>query len=251
MALIENVKNAVPNANLTFIECDLTSLASVKVAAQKVNSQRLDILICNAGIMAVPPGLTKDGFEVQFGTNHLGHAMLIKQLLPVLLHTAEQRGSDVRVVLLTSLGIRMHPKGGILFQNLKTTQDVGAFGPWIRYGQSKLANILYAKELARQYPNITTVSVHPGTVETSLVGNLGFANKALVYVGNMGKLVTPAQGAFNEVWAATCNKEKTKLVNGAFYEPVGLLSSKHDKMSQSDTLAGELWDWTEKTLDGF
>lgn len=232
--------------DLTFVECDLASLDSVKAVVQQLALPRLDVLIGNAGIMAQPPGLTKDGYEVQFGTNHLGHALLIRLLLPVLLRTAEQPGADVRILILTSLAFRGHPKGGIVFKDLRTTQDFGAFGSWMRYGQSKLANILYAAELARRYPNITSVSIHPGVVETGLVGNLGLGNKMLVYVANMGKLLKPAEGAYNQLWAATA--EKQKVVNGSFYEPVGVLSGKLDKAAKSEQLAGELWEWTENEL---
>ncbi|KAB8079686.1 hypothetical protein BDV29DRAFT_187020 [Aspergillus leporis] len=124
---------------------------------------RLDVLMCNAGIMAQPPGLTKDGYEVQFGTNHLGHALLIHKPLPLLQRTADT-GADVRIVIPTSVGYRLHPCGGIIFDALKTTQDFGAFGRWRRYGQSKLANLLYAREFSRRYPATTTVSIHPGVV---------------------------------------------------------------------------------------
>lgn len=117
----------------TFLEMDMQSLASVKAATQRFAHDRLDILMCNAGIMAVPPALSKDGFETQFATNHLAHAMIIQQLLPVLLQTAGRPGSDVRVVCLTSLGWRGHPKGGILYDQIRTTME-RAFGSWIRYG---------------------------------------------------------------------------------------------------------------------
>ena len=238
----------MPGTNVTFVECDLASLASVQAAVQRFSIQRLDILMCNAGIMAQPPGLTKDGYEVQFGTNHVGHALLIKLLLPTLLRTAEQPGADVRVIILTSLGFRGHPKAGIVFKDLRTTQE-SAFGPWIRYSQSKLANILYAAELARRHPNITSVSIHPGVVETGLVGNLGVGNKLIVYLTNLGRVMKPTEGAYNQLWAATANK--TNVVNGAFYEPVGVLSTKHDKASQSEKLAAELWEWTENALEGY
>lgn len=112
---------------------DMLSLASVKAATNKFVHDRLDILMCNAGIMAVPPALSKDGFETQFATNHLAHAMIIQQLLPVLLRTADEPGSDVRVVCLTSLGWRGHPKGGVLFDQVRTTME-RFFGSWIRYG---------------------------------------------------------------------------------------------------------------------
>lgn len=215
---------------------------------QKFTSLRLDILICNASIMAVPAGLTEDGYEIQFGTNHLGHALLIKLLLSALLQSAAQPGADVRIIILTSLGFRNHPKGGIVFKALRTPQE-SIFGSWIRYGQSKLANILYAAELARRYPNILSVSIHPGVVQTGLVGNLGFANKLLVYATNFGRMLKPAEGAYNQLWAATTS-DRSKIVNGAFYEPVGVLSNnKVDATSRSEKLAAELWDWTEQALE--
>lgn len=246
--VIAEIKAVVPTANLTFIECDLASLASIKAGMQRFTSQRLDILICNAGIMAAPAGLTEDGYEVQFGTNHLGHALLIKFLLPTLLQTAAQPDADVRIVILTSLGFRGHPKGGIVFKEIRTRQE-GFFGPWIRYGQSKVANILYAAELARRYPNILSVSIHPGVVQTGLVGNLGLANKMLVYVTNVGRMLKPAEGAYNQLWAAT--SDRSKMINGAFYEPVGVLSNKLDATSRSEKLAAELWDWTGQALEGY
>lgn len=113
---------------------DMTSLNSVKNAVkQHFHHGKLHILMCNAGIMAVPAGLTKDGFEIQFGVNHLAHAMLIRELSPALLRTAQEPESDVRLVFLTSTGWRGHPKGGIVFDQLRTTQDsIG--GSWVRYG---------------------------------------------------------------------------------------------------------------------
>jgi NAD(P)-dependent dehydrogenase (short-subunit alcohol dehydrogenase family) len=98
--------------------------------------------------MALPPGLTADGYEIQSGTNILSHALLIKLLLPLMLTTAKQPSADVRIVLLTSEGYAFHPSGGIVFRDLKTSQSgIGLLGPWQRYGQSKLAS--YAALRAR------------------------------------------------------------------------------------------------------
>lgn len=131
--LIVDIKKTVPSASVSFIEMDLCSLASVKAASRKVTHDRLDVLICNAGIMAVPPALSKDGYEIQFATNHLGHAMLIQQLLPVMLKTVGIPGADVRIVCLTSNGWMSHPRGGVKFSELKTVQE-GFYGAGIRYG---------------------------------------------------------------------------------------------------------------------
>jgi retinol dehydrogenase-12 len=120
----------------------------------------------NAGIMMTPPGTTKDGFEVQFGTNHMGHALLTKLLLPKLLSTAKQPGADVRIITLSSVGHEWAPKGGLQLDTVHSEQR--NLSSRQRYGQSKLANILYSNELARRYPAIRCVSVHPGSVNTGL-----------------------------------------------------------------------------------
>jgi NAD(P)-dependent dehydrogenase (short-subunit alcohol dehydrogenase family) len=112
---------------------DQSSLASVKSAAGKFTHDRLDILVCNAGIMDVPPALSKDGFEIHLATNHLGHAMLIRELLPVMLRTAEMTGTDVRLVALTSAGWKVHPPAGIWYDKANTKQD-GLTQAWARYG---------------------------------------------------------------------------------------------------------------------
>ena len=105
--------------------------------------------MCNAGIVAQPPSLATDGYELQFGINHLGHALLIRKFLP-LLQKSSKEGIDPRIVILTSDVWMLHPKGGIVFDKLKTVQHFWLGGPWRRYGQSTLANLLYARELSRR-----------------------------------------------------------------------------------------------------
>ncbi len=207
--------------------------------------------MCNAGVMGLPPALSKDGFEIQFATNHLGHAMLIRKLLPTLQRTAEQPGSDVRIVILTSLGWQFHPKDGVSFETLRTVQNRYILGPWYRYGQSKFANLVYARELARRYPKITSVSVHPGIIATDLVNTLGLFQRIFVYVTCLGQFVKMEQGVLSQLWAAACAK-KEEILNGAFYRPVGVMSnSMFNDLVKSDEFGRELWEWTEKTLDEF
>ena len=248
--VINKVKAIASHMQLTFLECDQSSLLSVEAVAKKFTSQceTLDILMCNAGVMALPPGLTKDGYEVQFGVNHIGHALFVKLLLPTLLRTAKKPDSDVRIVFLTSLGWRGHPKGGIVFNGLRTVQNFGPAGVWIRYGQSKLANILYAAELARRYPNIIVSSVHPGVANTGLVSNLSVLHKAIVYITNWGALKAPADIVANQLWAAT--GERREITNGGYYEPIGV-PGKLDGDAKSGKLRFELWDWTQKELERY
>ncbi|KAJ8074421.1 hypothetical protein PM082_015322 [Marasmius tenuissimus] len=197
--------------------------------------------------MAVPPSLTTDGYEVQFGTNHVGHALLIKLLLPTLLRTAAEPNSDVRIVSLTSQGHFLRPSGGIQFDGLRQADAIGT--AFTRYGQSKLANILYASELARRYPNILSVSIHPGIVGTGLAYSGTTQFTKLVYVLTAAwREITPEQGSYNQIWAAT--SERGKLVNGRYYEPVGVLT-KPAKEALDDELAKKLWEWTEEELKGW
>jgi NAD(P)-dependent dehydrogenase (short-subunit alcohol dehydrogenase family) len=236
---------------VTFVACDLTSLASVQDAAKKITAatERLDVLMCNAGIMAVPSALTKEGYEIQWGTNHVGHALLIKLLLPLIQKTAKLPDPTPRILLLSSEGHFLAPKEGIDFAHLKEADyDMGgALGStWTKYGQSKLANLLYATQLTKHYPEIISVSIHPGVVGTGLVGNLSGWNKVVVYMTSWWQMKSPAEGAWNQVWAATV--DKAKLESGRYYVPVG----KAVKSSREDEAIGDkLWEWTEKELEEY
>lgn len=262
-SIIKEITSKIPSAALTFVEMDLSSLQSIKESIGKTFvHDRLDIVICNAGIMAQVPALSKDGYEIQFATNHIGHALLIKLLLPTMLRTAGQPDADVRIVTLTSLGFRGHPRGGILFEQLDkhNVGDIWLFGlgswagSWLRYGQSKIANILYAHELSRRYPNITTVSIHPGIVKTPLVNTQTLGNRIFIYVGAFFSrlpVLEPHQGAHNQMWAATSSKEK--LRNGGFYIPVGIdgWDTVLDKTAKDQKIAAKLWEWTEGVLEKY
>jgi NAD(P)-dependent dehydrogenase (short-subunit alcohol dehydrogenase family) len=237
----------------TFIPVDLASLTSIQDSSKQILTllTKLDILICNAGIMAVPPDLTKDGYEIQFGTNFLGHALLIKLLLPLMLTTAKQPGADVRIVFLTSEGYAFHPSGGIIFQDLKTNQSkIGLLGPWQRYGQSKLAMMLYARELAKRYGDqgILAISVHPGTFNTGLVSNLGWGQRTFITVTNGGKFGDEKEMACNSCWGAT--SMRAGIENGGFYTPVGVRGKKV-RENENMELAGKLWEYTEKELAAY
>lgn len=167
-----------------------------------------------------------------------------------MLSTAKLPDTDVRVVFLSSEGFQGHPIGGIIFKDLKTTQDYKFMGRWARYGQSKLANILYASELARQYPDsgITFLSIHPGVFNTGLIKDLPWGQRAFIWVGNAGRVrdeKVEGEGAWNTCWAATGKKEG--VVNGGFYMPVGIKANKK-RDNENEKLAGELYEWTEKEL---
>jgi NAD(P)-dependent dehydrogenase (short-subunit alcohol dehydrogenase family) len=258
-ALLAELKFSYPDLGVTFIEMELSSLQSVKEAiTNNFKHDRLDILMNNAGIIAKPPSLSVDGYEIQFATNHLGHAMLTRKLLPYLLKAAEEPGSDVRVVSNTSDGYEFHRmiKGGISFTDLDSgsTMNKWILGPWQRYGQSKVANVLFTSELARRYPQIMSVAIHPGVVKTPMVTEMrGFPryfNYTLCWLAGI-TMMEPHEGVYNQLWCAAAAK-KSELRKGGFYRPIGQDAIDDLKGEAANAnLAKKLWDWTESVLDKF
>lgn len=156
-----DVLRDVPHADIVVQELDLASLASVEAAASSVSAEPVDVLVCNAGIMAVDRTLTEDGFEAQLGVNHLGHFALVGHLFGML---ASRPGA--RVVAVTSSAAYL---GRLDFDDLMGERG---YDRWRAYNQSKLANVLFAQALARRFASVGgTASVHaahPGLVYTQL-----------------------------------------------------------------------------------
>jgi len=242
---IASIKSFVPDAKIEFLPLDLASLKSVKQAADAftASSNRLDVLMNNAGIMACPAGLTKEGYEIQFGTNHLGHALLTKLLLPILEKTAETQ-NDVRIVNLSSSAHTWAPRGGLVLKD--ATTDMKRYLTWSRYGQSKLANIYYTRELARRYPSIKSVAIHPGSVGTGLISG---PVASYPYVGWLLRRLHPImtvsvqEGALNQLWATV----SPDVRSGHFYYPVAKDFSGSEQV-RDDAKALNLWEWTEAEL---
>ena len=161
------IGDRTPGASVAVTQLDLTSLDSVRAAAQALRSQHdtIDLLINNAGVMMTPKSTTKDGFELQFGTNHLGHFALTGLLLDRLLAVG---GS--RVVTVSSVGHRF-ARNGIRFDDLQWDHDYGRVAA---YGQAKLANLMFTYELQRRLQGTDTIAAaaHPGGSRTELTRNL-------------------------------------------------------------------------------
>jgi NAD(P)-dependent dehydrogenase (short-subunit alcohol dehydrogenase family) len=211
---IDKMSHEVAGARLSYEHLDLASLASVADFAQRMHArQSLDLLINNAGVMALPRRqTTADGFEMQFGTNHLGHFALTARLMPLL-----RRASGPRVVSLSSLA---HRTGFIDFNDL---QGVRGYSPWKAYGQSKLACLMFALELQRRSDaagwNLISNAAHPGFARTNLFasgpgGLLSFATDlAAPLFGH-----SAADGARPILFAATSPEARP----GAYYGPGGI-----------------------------
>ncbi|OJJ65857.1 hypothetical protein ASPBRDRAFT_189625 [Aspergillus brasiliensis CBS 101740] len=187
------------------LHLDLNSLASVRACVKEfqAKSPRLNILIANAGVMGCPEGRTEEGFETQFGTNHLAHFLLFHLLRRVMLASSSPVFHS-RVVLLSS---GSHRFGAVNFDNLTWE---GEFDTWMAYAQSKTANIWTANEIERRYGGhgLHAVSLHPGTIATDLLRHVSddqmaswTADKELERYWK-----TPEQGAATTVWAAVSSE---------------------------------------------
>jgi len=211
---IEKISREVTGgAKVSYEHLDLASLASVAEFSQRMHSRKsLDLLINNAGVMALPRRqTTADGFEMQFGTNYLGHFALTARLMPLL-----RRASGPRVVSISSLA---HRTGFIDFDDL---QGARVYSPWKAYGQSKLATLMFALELQRRSDaagwNLISNAAHPGFARTNLFtsGPGGLVSLASGFAAPLFGH-SAADGARPILFAATSPEAKP----GAYYGPGG------------------------------
>ena len=233
------IRSLYPGSNIIVAELNLGHLASVRTFAGNFlqENDRLDMLINNAGIMMPPYGKTTDGFELQFGTNHLGHFALTGLLLPLLLKTGESR--------VVNVSSSAHKAGKINFDDLGSEQS---YAKMKAYGQSKLANLLFTYELQRRFDAAGSGSIasaaHPGWSSTNLQrhsGTLNWLNPVFGQKASMGALPT--------LRAAT----GTDVRGGDYYGPGGFMEMKgspyrvesNDRSHDTET-ARQLWEVSEK-----
>lgn len=193
-----DIRSSTGNDAVSVGELELGSLEDIRTfaAAFLADHDTLHILVNNAGVMASPPMKTQDGFELQFGTNHVGHFLLTKLLLPALL-----RGAPSRIVSLSSRGHHFSP---VVFDDIHF--ESRAYDKWLSYGQSKTANILFAVELDRRYGDegVHAYAVHPGGIRTELGRHLTDADLEILRDrANAIVWKTVPQGAATSVYAAT------------------------------------------------
>ncbi|GAA3605061.1 SDR family NAD(P)-dependent oxidoreductase [Nonomuraea rosea] len=221
-AAVAEIQRAVPGAEVEYGRLDLSDLASVRTFAAGVG--KVDLLVNNAGIGMIPRQETKDGFEMQFGTNHLGHFALTGLLLPLLL-----AAPGARVVNVSS---DAHAMGRLDFGNLDLERGYGRMSA---YGRSKLANLLFALELQRRAQragaDLISVATHPGATATSIF-KLGPLQPllGLLFKG-------PARGALSSLYAAT----SPDLRGGEFVGPTLKLLTPSET-ARSEEVARRLWD---------
>ena len=245
----QEIRGEVPAARLEVAELDLADLESVRAFADRLSREhaQLHVLVNNAGVMAPPRRLTKDSFESQFGTNHLGHfaltGLLLKTLLPA---------SDPRVVTVSS---GAHRIGTINFDDLQSHRS---YNNWLAYGQSKLANLLFAFELQRRASAAATAlksfAAHPGYAATNLqfAGPNRFYERVFGAIGNRLLAQSADMGALPTLYAAT----KPDVPGGSFIGPDGLLEQRgHPHLvtaagkAYDEDAARRLWEVSEELTD--
>jgi NAD(P)-dependent dehydrogenase (short-subunit alcohol dehydrogenase family) len=235
---VEKIQAGHPAADMAVVELDLGNLASVKKAAAAVAKEpQLDILINNAGIMIPPYELTEDGFESQFGVNHLGPFALTSLLLDKL-----RENPDARIVSTSSIA---HKRGKIHFDDINAEHG---YNPIVRYSQSKLANLYFAYELQRRLEaagdTVISVAAHPGIADTELTR---YIPKPLMLLAPLFRPLfnTPAQGA----WPTLCAATSDNVQGGDYYGPCKRGETagparkvRSTRRSHDSEIAKKLWD---------
>lgn len=242
--------------SLELLELDLASLASVRTAADALRSDgdTFDLVIANAGVMAPPFGRTVDGFETQFGTNHLGHFVLINRIAPLI-------ADGGRVVNLSSAGHR--------FSDIDLDDpnfEQGPYDPWVAYGRSKTANILFAVEFDRRNRErgVRAAAVHPGGIDTELGRHMSEdARLAIIERINAAqsaageapfKYKTVPQGAATSVWAGVV--ADGEMVGGRYCEDCHVAAINNDNAARvgvrpyalDGERAKQLWALSERLV---
>ena len=234
----ERARTATANfgSRMVPLACELSDPESVRacVAAVKARGQKLDAIICNAGIMGLPKLKQAFGYELQFFTNHVGHFMLVTGLL-------DQLAEDARVVLVSSQLYRR--SYGIPFDDLSGEKW---YHPWTAYAHSKLANILFARQLAKRFAGskATANAIHPGVIRTNLGRSMpAFSNAVFALVSPI-LLKSIPQGAATQCFVAT--NPQLDGVSGQYFIDCNV--AEPAPVARDEALAERLWEESEKIV---
>lgn len=215
--------------------CELSDPKSVRQCVEEIKKEnsKLDVILCNAGIMALPKLEKSNGYELQFFTNHIGHFILVTGLIDSLTENG-------RVVMLSSAAHNAAPKGGIEFDNLMGEKSYSA---WTAYGQSKMANLLFAKELARRFQGSkkTAYAVHPGVIPTNLGRHMNPIAIAIFGLSKHLFLKNIEQGSSTQCYTAT--NPNVLQYSGSYFADCNVAVPR--KEAEDADLAKKLWEVSE------
>ncbi len=234
---ITDIKLAAQSDTIYYLPCDLASFESIRNCAAAYRQQfgQLDILINNAGLITDKLQFTKEGFELQIGVNHLGHFLLTKQLIDLL-----EKASEPRIINVSSAA---HNRAKINFDTFKGELGAEKYKGMVAYGQSKLANILFTKELAKKYPAICSHCLHPGVVSTEIAKK----NENKKIWGFIWRVFSPfmlntSNGAKTSIYLATSPDVLT--INGKYFDKQK--EKEPSAVAKNARLAQELWTISEE-----
>lgn len=242
-ATIQNISAVVDHPEIIPFQADLSSIKAVNLVANQIldHTDRLDVLINNAGANFFKKTLSVDGYEMTFAINHLSYFYLTDLLLHLLQNTAETFG-EARIVNVSS---EAHRKGNINLDDLMFDRRIYEFGGWRAYAQSKLANILFTFELARRLEGgkVTANAVHPGLVATRVAHNNGWGAK-LVMKFVQGFSISPQEGAQTSIYLASW--PEIQGVTGKYFFRCQELRA--DKAAYDRDIASRLWEISEELI---
>ncbi|XP_013196184.2 retinol dehydrogenase 13 [Amyelois transitella] len=241
----EKCKNWPDKGQLVVVKCDLMSLNSVRECAKTIldTETQINILVNNAGVMMCPQGKTEDGFDIQFGTNHLGHFLFTLLLLPRII-----KSKPARIVTVSS---RAHSRRGLNLDDLN--YESRTYSPIEAYSRSKLANVLFSRELAAKLKEhniegVNTYSLHPGVIKTELGRHFDktlfpFARTLFGFI--FGPFIkSPELGAQTTIYCAV--DEKCANETGLYYSDCQVTTP--SQMALDDENAKKLWGLSEKLV---
>ncbi|KAA0703527.1 Retinol dehydrogenase 13 [Triplophysa tibetana] len=238
----DSIRRSTGNGNVVVRHLNLASLYSVRQFAKELiaTEERLDILINNAGVMMCPKWTTEDGFETQFAVNHLGHFLLTNLMLGML-----KRSSPSRVVNVSSIA---HVGGKIEFDDLFF--DKSPYSPLVSYKQSKLANILFSRELARRMKGtgVSSYSLHPGVIRTGLGRHIESwfpMLKTVMTLPSMLLMKTPWQGAQTSIYCAVTEGLERK--SGCYFSDCADKDPAPE--GKDDAVARRLWEESARLVE--
>ncbi|GLT31199.1 hypothetical protein SLA2020_059510 [Shorea laevis] len=238
----EAIVKEIPSAKVDVMELDLSSLESVRKFASEYNSsgRPVNLLINNAGTMATPFKLSKDNIELQFATNHLGHFLLTNLLLDTMKKTARESKREGRIVIVSSSAHQLPYSEGIRFDKIN---DESGYSSFRAYGQSKLANVLHANELARRFKeegvDITANSLHPGGIVTNLTRHMSIIHGIIAKIGKFA-LKDVHQGAATTCYVAL--HPQVKGLSGEYFKDSNI--GQATEKGRDPELAKKLWDFS-------
>lgn len=251
----EKILKSIPGCEekLQIMSLDLNDLGSVRNFANEIKKKfsTIDVLMCNAGIMASPFRLSNNGIEQQFAVNHLSHFYLSNLLMETI-----QKSTDPRIIFLSSSAMFSNKRVPVSAKELNDSKSNKFKSSWIRYANSKLLNMISVKQLAKRYPNVHINAVHPGLVATELERHFDdkLGSTLSTLKGMLRKLGliwwTPELACLTQLYAAVSPEIVKKNISGKLFGPIGRFMRPHKRV-HDEKLQNQIWNLSMQFVENF